>query len=505
MLEGAVKKRSGGVADGRGEFGRGTTTISARSGRTWTSAPRLPLNIDVSLLRARARDDDPEAQYELGLRYTEGDGVPASDTTAHRWLARAAEAGHADAMAAVGRCLHDGAGVPADLVLAGRWYERALASGSELAFADLGRLLSEDDPNVRDVDRAREVLERGWEQHGDEACAGLLADLLEDAYGDAEGSIKWARIAAAEGDSASMVTLGFRHRYGLGLPRDFDAMVRWYREAAALGHASALTNLALCYQKGEGVRADEARAFELMEQAATLGHGQAASWVAFAHIDGVGCEPDPERGRELLEELAEDDPEVAHDLADRLIDGPGLERDVRAGLRWMRRAADEGYAAAYTYLGVLHWYGKHVDRDHGRALDMYRRASALGDPYGTANIGFALLEGEGIERDVERGLSMIERAGEEGNAHAALWIAQRRLEGDDNVPQDAAAAVRVLERCADLDEDGDVLFLLAELVRDGRGVESDPERALGLFTLARLDGRDTRVEEAQLRRLLRRG
>lgn len=463
------------------------------------------MNIDVSLLRARAREDDPGAQYELGLRYTEGDGVPASDATAHRWLLRAADAGHADAMAAVGRCLHDGAGVAVDLVAAGRWYERAIEAGSEIALADLGRLLSEDDPRVRDVERAREVLERGWEQHGDEACAGLLADLLEDAYGDAEGSIRWARIAAAEGDSASMVTLGFRHRYGLGLPRDFDAMVRWYREAAALGHVSALTNLALCYQKGEGVACDEHRAFDLMEQAAALGHGQAASWVAFAHIDGVGCEPDPARGRELLESLAEDDAEVAHDLADRLLDGPGLDRDVAAGLRWMRRSADAGYAAAYTYLGVLHWYGKHVEPDRERALELYERASTLGDPYGTANIGFALLDGEGVEGDVERGLEMIERAAEEGNAHAALWLAHRRLEGDGQVPRDAAAAVRVLERCADAEEDGDVLFLLAELVRDGRGVEADPVRALELFALARIDGRDTRVEEAQLRRLLRRG
>ena len=206
----------------------------------------------------------------------------------------------------------------------------------------------------------------------------------------------------------------------------------------------------------------------------------------------------------MLEDLALNDPEIAHDLGDRLIDGPGLGTDVEAGLRWMRRAADEGYAPAFTYLGVLHWYGRYVDHDRTQALDYYRHASELGESYATGNLGFALIEGDGIERDDERGFEFIERAGVMGNANAALWFAQCLLSGNqEGLARDEARAVLVLEKCVAEDEDGDALFLLAELVRDGRGTSKDPERALELFMLAALNGRDTRVEEATLRRLLR--
>ncbi|MEL6715725.1 MAG: tetratricopeptide repeat protein, partial [Planctomycetota bacterium] len=449
---------------------------------------------------------DTESQYELGLRYAEGEGVPQSESTAYRWLLRAAEARHAEAMAEVGRCLHDGTGVEVELGGALTWYEQALDAGARSVHADLGRLLIDEQVPARDPERARSVLEDGWELQGDSECAGLLAELFEDVHGDTDAAILWARRAAEAGDDASMVTLGYRHRYGLGLPRDFRAMVAWYERAAERGCATALSNLALCYQKGEGVRADETKAFTLMERAAAVGHDRARTWIAFAHVDGIGCDRDPVRGRALLEELAPADPEIAHDLADRLIDGPGLERDVRAGLRWMRRAADEGYPPAHTYLGVLHWYGRHVDPDRERALEYYRHAAELGEPYATGNLGFALLEGEGVTQNRPEGFEFIERAGGLGNAHAALWLAERLLSGDeDGLARDEAAAVRVLEACTENEEDGDALFLLAELVRDGRGTPADPERALELFTLAGLDGRDTRVEEAVLRRALRGG
>jgi TPR repeat protein len=61
----------------------------------------------------------------------------------------------------------------------------------------------------------------------------------------------------------------------------------------------------------------------------------------------------------------------------------------------------------------------------------------------------------------------------------------------------------VLEGCIAQEEDGDVLFRLAELVLEGRGLDADPERALRLFELASINGKDTRLERAKLRRQLR--
>ena len=47
--------------------------------------------------RAEADDIDAEAQYELGARYVNGQGVPESYAEAVKWWRKAAEQGHLDA------------------------------------------------------------------------------------------------------------------------------------------------------------------------------------------------------------------------------------------------------------------------------------------------------------------------------------------------------------------------------------------------------------------------
>ena len=460
-------------------------------------------DLEVEMLRSRARKGDLDAQFDLALRYSDGLGVPESASTAFRWLERAAEQGHVEAMAALGRCFHGGLGVDVDEGLALEWYERAFEAGSDDVHLDLGQLLSAAESTVHDLTRAVEVLQLGWDRHADPACAGLLGELYEEELDDDSEALRWLRLAADGGDTSAMVTLGYRHRFGEGVRQDLSEMLRWYRAAAAEEDPTAIANLAICYQNGEGVRQDEARAHGLRRQAAELGHQGSEIWLAFALVDGTGCEPDPGAGRARLEALAADHREVAHDLADRLLDGPGLEQDVESGLRWMRSAAERGHASAITYLGVLYWYGKFVEQDRGRAMEFYRQAMEFGDPYAVANVGFATLEGEGVEQDVPRGLTLLRSSAERGNAHAALWLCDRFLEGAPEIPKDAASALRVLEVCVEEEEDGDVLFRLATLVRDGVGTAPDPERALQLFELASINGRDTRVERAQLRRQLR--
>jgi TPR repeat protein len=47
---------------------------------------QTPEKIDA--LRARAEAGDTEAQYDLGVRYANGDGVPQNDAEAVRWYRR---------------------------------------------------------------------------------------------------------------------------------------------------------------------------------------------------------------------------------------------------------------------------------------------------------------------------------------------------------------------------------------------------------------------------------
>ena len=57
---------------------------------------------EIDTLRARADQGVAEAQYNLGVMYARGDGVPEDEAEALRWYRLAADQGHADAQFTLG-------------------------------------------------------------------------------------------------------------------------------------------------------------------------------------------------------------------------------------------------------------------------------------------------------------------------------------------------------------------------------------------------------------------
>ena len=69
-----------------------------------------------------ADQGDAIAQYNLGLMYAYGEGVPEDDAEAVRWYRLAADQGHAGAQYNLGVMYANGRGVPEDDAEAVRWY-----------------------------------------------------------------------------------------------------------------------------------------------------------------------------------------------------------------------------------------------------------------------------------------------------------------------------------------------------------------------------------------------
>ena len=80
-----------------------------------------------------AEQGDATAQYNLGLMYAQGKGVPQDDAKAVRWYRKAAEQGLAAAQTNLGLIYSQGNGVPKDYVHAYVWYNLAAAQGDEHA------------------------------------------------------------------------------------------------------------------------------------------------------------------------------------------------------------------------------------------------------------------------------------------------------------------------------------------------------------------------------------
>ena len=83
--------------------------------------------------RPLAEQGDARAQFDLGLLYENGDGIPRDYAKAHQWYEKSAAQGGAKAQFYLGMQCAFGEGVLLDLVQAHMWYSLAAGNGHAAA------------------------------------------------------------------------------------------------------------------------------------------------------------------------------------------------------------------------------------------------------------------------------------------------------------------------------------------------------------------------------------
>ena len=89
-------------------------------------------------LRPLAKQGDAKAQFNLGVVYERGQGVPQDYAEAVKWYRKAAEQGHDYAQNNLGTMYKFGLGVPQDYAKAVKWYRKAAEQGHADAQYNLG-------------------------------------------------------------------------------------------------------------------------------------------------------------------------------------------------------------------------------------------------------------------------------------------------------------------------------------------------------------------------------
>jgi hypothetical protein len=120
---------------------KGSETTLAASPRK--AADHVPQGMPVADLQALADQGSADAQWQMAVRYHNGEGVPQDDTQAMKWYERAAEQGHVDAQSHLGAYYWAGRGVPEDLSKAYFWSTIAMAQGDENSKSRLEGLSSQ--------------------------------------------------------------------------------------------------------------------------------------------------------------------------------------------------------------------------------------------------------------------------------------------------------------------------------------------------------------------------
>ncbi len=153
-----------------------------------------------------AEQGNASAQFNLGLMYYDGQGVPRDMQQAAAWCRKAAEQGHAMAQGILGFMYDHGRGVPKDMQQAAAWYRKA--AEQELASAQFN-----------------------------------LGVMYADGTGvpkDDQQAVAWYRKAAEQGHASAQFSLGAMYDAGHGVPKDEQMAYFWWLLASAQGGSLAV-------------------------------------------------------------------------------------------------------------------------------------------------------------------------------------------------------------------------------------------------------------------------
>jgi TPR repeat protein len=183
--------------------------------------------------RPYAERGDAHAEYNLGLLYSRGEGVPRDYAEAARWYLKAAEQGIVAAQFNLGILCAKGEGVAQDHNLALEWYRKAAEAGLADAENNIGTMYDQGEGVERNVAEAEKWYLRAAEKGL--AAAQFNLGVLYDQEKNYEQALKWYRRAAQQGHPHAMKNLGVLYYNAQGTPRDLMQAYMWFSRAEATG------------------------------------------------------------------------------------------------------------------------------------------------------------------------------------------------------------------------------------------------------------------------------
>lgn len=211
------------------------------------------------------------------------------------------------------------------------------------------------------------------------------------------------------------------------IPQAAAASLTALQYAAEGGHPVAQWRLGRMYAKGDGVAQDDLRAYDYFSKIANA-HAEdspsapqaaivANAFVALGryYVSGIPnsrVKADPERAREMFSYAASyfGNAEAQYNLARMYLDGVGMPRDVKYGIRWLGLAARKGQHQAQAQLGLMLFNGDRLQRQAARGLMWLTLAQDSAGPDETwIKDSYKTAMAKASEDDRAMALQMLER------------------------------------------------------------------------------------------------
>lgn len=340
----------------------------------------------ATALQAKATQGDLNAQYALALQLRQ-DPNPANIEQSLKLQEKAARSGHIEAQYGLGVMYSNGQYLPMDQGLANFWYNQAAKRGSEAAKLALangsheaksvvnstsGRSLqaprpasmANDDTQVASAANASMFTATESPEQVQATDASVMSEQeyvaleAETTMSPAEGvagaegapetdagvieepgdisvehhqskvdlgnmSVQEVIDSAQKGDMYAQLMLGalFEDGSDSAIPQNIAEAVKWYAKAANQGYPKAQHNLALLYEDGRGVKQSYTEAAKWYAKAAKAGFSEAQNNLAVLYIMGNGVKQDRTQAEKLLTAAVGQGNENARRNLQKLLEG----------------------------------------------------------------------------------------------------------------------------------------------------------------------------------------
>ena len=239
------------------------------------------VSVDVEIKEGEVAEHSVVLEKELTAEEFYSKGMSAcyagNYSDGAKWLLKAADQGHADAQYNLGVCYSDGYGVVQSASEAVKWYRKAADQGHALAQFNLGNFYYDG----RDVAQSYSEAVKWFRKAADQGLAHAQCN-LGVCYQNGEGvaqsyseAVKLYRKAAEQGYAQAQSNLGVCYQNGYAVVQSASEAVKWYRKAAEQGNACAQYNLGGCYEDGKGVTQSTSEAVKWYRKAAEQGFANA--------------------------------------------------------------------------------------------------------------------------------------------------------------------------------------------------------------------------------------
>lgn len=318
----------------------------------------------IFYLKKAAEAGHVKAQYSLGMKYRNGNGVPQDNQKGFYWILKSANQGYDKAMNNAGYMYRYGIGVTKDMGKALEWFKKAAEQGDGLYQANLANTYH----HIGDYTNA--FIWYSKIKIFNPEARRMLGTYYFYGRGVEKDYTKALEYFTKSSETKySQYYLGLMYENGYGVEKNYSEAAIWYEKSAKQGYASAQNNLGYLYQYGRGVPENKTKAIDLYLKAANAGNNAAMSNLGNLYLS--------------------------------------MKDDANAFIWYSKAAEDDKNSWAIFMKGMMYYQGRGTEKDLGKAFDCFMKTSS--SDFSKVLLANMYENGEYVEKDYSKAIEWYEK------------------------------------------------------------------------------------------------